>query len=120
MLNTNLMQFRLLCFAMLFFTSTALLESCQTRGGQETETARATLLWTGEIAADGCGFEVLIDGKKYLPANEAILDDTFKNRDSTQVQLEFIRLQEQISRQCGMLPQSREMDAIRVLSVRQL
>ena len=97
------------------------LASCQTNSklGKEYETATATLLWTGEIAADGCGFEVVIDGKKYLPANEEAIDASFKSRDSTQVQLEFERLPNPIDRQCGMLPQPRVMDAIRVVSISQ-
>ena len=97
--------------------ATLLFSGCQTKTGQENETAQATLLWTGEIAADGCGFEVMIDGKKYLPANEDAIDEAFKNSDSTQVQLEFVRLQEKIDRRCGMLPQPRVMNAVRVISV---
>lgn len=77
----------------------------------------ATLHWTGEIAADGCGFEVEIDGKRYLPANEEAIPEQFKQQESTQVQLEFEPLPEPIDRRCGMLPQPRIMDAIRVISV---
>lgn len=91
--------------------------SCQTQAGNENETATATLLWTGEIDADGCGFEIMIDGKKYLPANEEAIDDTYKSSDSTKVNLEFERLQEQIDRRCGMLPQPRIMDAVRIISI---
>ena len=104
------------------FALLAALTCCQTKAAQEVaapETASATLLWTGEIAADGCGFEVVIDGKKYLPANEDAIDAIYKNSDSTQVQLEFIRLPEPIDRQCGMLPQPRVMDAIQVIAIRQ-
>ncbi|WP_345160410.1 hypothetical protein [Pontibacter saemangeumensis] len=97
------------------------LASCQTNSMRETEyeTATATLLWTGEIAADGCGFEVVIEGKKYLPENEEAIDASFKSQESTQVQLEFERLPDPIDRQCGMLPQPRVMDAIRVVSIAQ-
>lgn len=113
------MKFTLRTFAGVAAAVTLLLTGCQQpRPGQETETAQATLLWTGEIAADGCGFEVMIDGNKYLPANEDAIDDNFKNSDSTQVQLEYVGLPEQIDRQCGMLPQPRVMDAIRVVSIR--
>jgi len=97
----------------------ACFSSCQTSATQENnqDTAAATLLWTGEIAADGCGFEVMIDGKKYLPANEDAIDAVYKNQDSTQVQLEFVRLPEPIDRRCGMLPQPRVMNAIQIVSV---
>jgi hypothetical protein len=62
----------------------------------------------------------VIDGRKYIPENEAAIDESFKESDSTQVQLEFVRLPEPIDRRCGMLPQPRVMDAIRVLSVKRL
>jgi len=96
------------------------LASCQTNNSpmeNTPETATATLLWTGEIAADGCGFEIVIDGKKYLPENEDAIDEAYKGSDSTQVQLEFVRLPEPIDRRCGMLPQPRVMDAIRLVSI---
>ena len=96
------------------------LASCQTNNSpmeSTPETATATLLWTGEIAADGCGFEIVIDGKKYLPENEDAIDEEYKGSDSTQVQLEFVRLPEPIDRRCGMLPQPRVMDAIRLVSI---
>ena len=104
------------------FALLAALTCCQTKATQEAaapETASAALLWTGEIAADGCGFEVMIDGKNYLPANEDAIADLYKNSDSTQVQLEFVRLPEPIDRRCGMLPQPRVMDAIQVISITQ-
>lgn len=104
----------LLCLFLTFFAS------CQTNSSlmeNTTETATATLVWTGEVAADGCGFEIVIDGKKYLPENEDAIDEAYKDSDSTQVQLEFVRLPEPIDRRCGMLPQPRIMDAIRLVSI---
>lgn len=110
-MKTTLLYMALVTIAIAFIVS------CQTQAGSDNETATATLLWTGEVAADGCGFEILIDGKKYLPANEEAIADTYKSSDSTQVQLEFERLQEQIDRRCGMLPQPRIMDAVRIISI---
>ncbi|WP_161888338.1 hypothetical protein [Pontibacter russatus] len=106
---------RLLLAPLLFFAA------CQSAATHETghETATATLLWTGEVAADGCGFEVLIDGKKYLPENEDAIDAAYKQQDSTQVQLEYVLLPEPIDRRCGMLPQPRVMEAIRIVSIAQ-
>ena len=96
------------------------LTSCQNGATQDDTrlTTTATLLWTGEIAADGCGFEVVINGKNYLPENEDAIPVKYKENDSTQVQLTYIPLQEPIDRRCGMLPQPRVMDAIRVVSVK--
>jgi hypothetical protein len=102
------------------FALATALPACQTKAVQVYETAQATLLWTGEVAADGCGFEVVMDGRKYIPENEAAIDDSFKQRESTQVQLEFVRLPEPIDRRCGMLPQPRILDAIQVISIKQL
>lgn len=111
---------RIRLFIALASAAILLLGACQTKTGRASEPVQATLLWTGEIAADGCGFEVMIDGRKYLPANEDAIDASFKNSDSTEVRLEYVRLQEQIDRRCGMLPQPRIMDAIRIVSIEQL
>lgn len=99
--------------------------SCQGGNTYETDTdmsmkTTATLHWTGEIAADGCGFEVEIDGKRYLPENESSIPDKFKGQSSSKVQLQYNPLQEPIDRRCGMLPQPRVMPAIHVLSVEAL
>lgn len=115
-LRLYFMKFKLRYIALVIIAA-AFMGSCQMQAGNENETATATLLYTGEVAADGCGFEVVIDGKKYLPANEDAIDGTYKSSDSTKVQLEFERLQEQIDRRCGMLPQPRVMDAVRVISI---
>ncbi|WP_299820272.1 hypothetical protein [uncultured Pontibacter sp.] len=93
--------------------------ACQNANESEKEgiTTQATLLWTGEIAADGCGFEIEIDGKKYLPENEDAIPGTFKENETSEVRLTYLPLENQIDRRCGMLPQPRVMDALRVISV---
>ena len=113
------MNKRLLLAPLLLFA--ACLTACQSTATHETghETATATLRWTGEVAADGCGFEVVIDGKNYLPENEDAISAAYKQQDSTQVQLVFVRLPEPIDRRCGMLPQPRVMEAIRIVSIAQ-
>ncbi|MCX2740810.1 hypothetical protein [Pontibacter anaerobius] len=97
--------------------------SCQnstTPQEEGNQTTTATLHWTGEIAADGCGFEIEIDGERYLPENEAAIPDRYKERDSSHVQLTYKALPEPIDRRCGMLPQPRIMPAIQVLQVEAL
>ena len=93
--------------------------ACQTTSESENEpiTAEATLLWTGEIASDGCGFEIEMDGKKYLPENEEAIPAQFKDAESSEVKLTYLPLKDQIDRRCGMLPQPRVMDAVKVVSV---
>ena len=93
--------------------------ACQTGPEAENEpiTTEATLLWSGEIAADGCGFDIEIDGKKYLPENEDAIPASFKESETSEVVLTYLPLENQIDRRCGMLPQPRVMDAVRVVSV---
>ena len=95
------------------------LTSCQKTTQSENEgiTSEATLLWTGEIAADGCGFEIEMDGKKYIAENEDAIPATFKENESSEVKLTYLPVKEQIDRRCGMVPQPRVMDAVRVISV---
>ncbi|MFD2245305.1 hypothetical protein [Pontibacter ruber] len=85
---------------------------------QETETANAILVWSGEYMVDGCGFEVLINDKKYKPENEQDIDGAFKVEGNTPVVIEFVRLGTQLDIRCGLSTQSRAMDAIRVVSVK--
>lgn len=106
----------------LLLASLFLLASCQNNTRQDelaelNHRTTATLYWTGEIAADGCGFEVEIEGKRYLPENENAIPESFKQEDSSRVQLTYARLSDPIDRRCGMLPQPRVMPAIRILSV---
>jgi len=109
-------------FLLTSLLSLFILNLCQhpTQENEERRTTTATLLWTGEIAADGCGFEVVIGGKKYLPKNEEAIPAAFKTNASTQVRLTYIPLPEPIDRRCGMLPKPRVMDAIQVLSVEEI
>jgi len=102
-----------------------LLVSCQNTGQQDevaelNQSTSATLFWTGEIAADGCGFEVEMNGKRFLPENEDAIPESFKQQDSSRVQLTYVPLADPIDRRCGMLPQPRIMPAIRILSVEAL
>ena len=109
----------------LFLAFLFLLASCQNATQQDelaelNQRTTATLFWTGEIAADGCGFEVEINGKRYLPENEDAIPEAFKQQDSSRVQLTYASLADPIDRRCGMLPQPRVMPAIRILSVEAL
>jgi hypothetical protein len=111
-MKTPLLLAAILCAAIFFITS------CQDSMQQETETAEATLIWSGEYMVDGCGFEVIINDKKYKPENEDDIDESFKVEGSIPVLVEFVRLGEQIDRRCGLSPESRAMDGIRVISVK--
>lgn len=103
----------MLALALLSFTA------CQNTSPTENESMKttATLHWSGEIAADGCGFEVEIDGKRYLPKNEDAIPAAFKDSETSEVELEYEALPESIDRRCGMLPEPRIMPAIHVIKV---
>ncbi|RIJ34246.1 hypothetical protein [Pontibacter oryzae] len=106
----------MLALAMLSFTA------CQSTTRPENEAnenmkTKATLHWSGEIAADGCGFEVEIEGKRYLPENEDAIPAAFKASETSEIQLEYEALPEPIDRRCGMLPEPRVMPAIHVIKV---
>ena len=102
----------ILCAAALLFTS------CQDSAQQDTETANATLVWSGEYMVDGCGFEVVIADKKYKPENEDAIDESFKVEGTMPVLVEFVRLGTQLDRRCGLSSESKAMDAIRIISVK--
>ncbi|WP_266205012.1 hypothetical protein [Pontibacter kalidii] len=106
--------------AFLFLIASCQQATRQAELAQLNQSTTATLYWTGEIAADGCGFEVEIAGKRYLPENEEAIPQKYKTQDSSSVHLTYKTLPEPIDRRCGMLPQPRIMPAIRVLSVEAL
>ena len=98
--------------------TTFLLNSCQESAKENTETAEATLVWSGEYMVDGCGFEVVVNDKKFKPENEDDIDASLKVEGATPVMIEFVRLGKQIDRPCGLSPASKAMDGIRVISVK--
>ncbi|WP_018478328.1 hypothetical protein [Pontibacter roseus] len=105
-------------FAALLCAATLAFSSCQDGMQQGTETAEATLVWSGEYMVDGCGFEVVINDKRFKPENEDEIDASLKVEGSTPVLVEFVRLGEQIDRRCGLATESRAMDGIRIVSVK--
>ncbi|MDX5419323.1 MAG: hypothetical protein LPK09_08895 [Hymenobacteraceae bacterium] len=110
------MKIKLTLLAILVLST--IFTSCQDSMQQDTETADATLVWSGEYMVDGCGFEVIINDTKYKPENEDDIDESFKVEGQTPVIIEFARLGEQIDRRCGLATESRAMDGIRVVSLK--
>lgn len=102
----------LLLMGSLFFTS------CQNEGNQQqSDMTEAQLVWAGEYMVDGCGFHVLIDGKKYKPTDEEAIDESFKVDGSTPVMISYELTGETIDRRCGLSPESKAMDGIRIISL---
>lgn len=104
--------FVLLGLPMLLFGATA----CQTDG--DALTSEAMLLWTGPIAADGCGYFLEIDGQEYKPSNEDIIPESFQQRDSSAVVVTYRWLKEPQEYTCGMLP-TRHSSTLEIISIEQ-
>lgn len=66
----------------------------------------ALLLWEGEVAVDGCGFFVVVDGTKFKPTNEEIIPSSFKANDTTEVVVEYYDQNTQQAFACGLMQQS--------------
>lgn len=77
----------------------------------------AVLRWTGDYAADGCGFFMTIDDHEYKPENESIIDDGYKSDSETQVVIEYRILSEQIEFWCGEMSDPLMRDGIRIISI---
>ena len=78
----------------------------------------AVLTWTGEYAVDGCGFFITIDGHKYKPENESIIDNSFKTNDPyIMVIVDCQVLNKQIETGCGDLPYTTKTDGIKISSI---
>jgi hypothetical protein len=105
-------------YATVLLLTTLVFTACQNSSDGDSETADATLIWSGEYMVDGCGFEVEIDGKRFKPDNENEIDEAFKVEGETPVIITFEKLGRQLDIRCGLSTQSRAMDAIRVVTVK--
>ncbi len=77
----------------------------------------AILRWTGEFAADGCGFFVIINNHEYKPENESIIDDSLKVIYDIEVNIEYRILRKKIESWCGDLPNITLTDGINIISI---
>ncbi|TXK44291.1 hypothetical protein FVR03_14015 [Pontibacter qinzhouensis] len=92
--------------------------ACSSSGNTLTEETNATLVWSGEYMADGCGFHLVVNDTLYKPENENTLDEAFKTEEPTAVKVKFERLQQKIDRRCGLSTESRAMEGIRIISIK--
>jgi hypothetical protein len=81
-------------------------------------TSTATVQWTGDYAVDGCGFFVIIDGHKYKPENESIIDSSFSASFESTVIVEYELLNKKIGSSCGDLPYPTLTDGIKIISIK--
>lgn len=84
-------------------------------------TDNATISWHGQYEADGCGFFVQIEGRRYKASNEELIGDEFKTLDdSASVQLEYTILPNKIVYSCHDAPWPYEIDGIEIISIQAL
>ena len=91
--------------------------SCTKENGIYEKNAVITL--HGDIALDGCGFFVKINGKKYKPVNEDVISDFYHNNKNTHVEIEYKLLEKNAEIYCGMLntPQ-KNVGTIEIISIK--
>ncbi len=61
----------------------------------------ATLIWTGDYDADGCGFFIEIDSVEYKAENEGIIPPAFKVDHPLSVSIQYIDLYYDMEYYCG-------------------
>lgn len=79
--------------------------SCKKDKPGDTITRDATLHWTGDVALDGCGFIIEIAGTEFKPYDESVIDDSFKQQDHTEVEVEYRNNNEHKAFACGLKQQ---------------
>jgi hypothetical protein len=106
-------------YALLLVTFVSLGFSCEKCDDLEVLESTATLSWSGEYEADGCGYSIQLGESSFKPDNEKDINDSFKTETSSTVRLNYVHLDRR-NFQCGMLPVSTTMDFIRIISIEKL
>ena len=84
---------------------------------KSTNFKEATIKWTGPVAADGCGFYVLMDGKEYKPVDESAIGEEFKQLEEVKVLINYEKTGETIEFSCGMQP---TVQTIRTIDIKEI
>lgn len=104
--------------AAFLFLAALSLTSCRNEAmNQQSEMTEAVLVWSGEYMVDGCGFHVVINDRQYKPEDEEAIDAVFKTEEPIPVMISYELTGETIDRRCGLSPESKAMDGIRILSI---
>ncbi|WP_299990981.1 hypothetical protein [uncultured Pontibacter sp.] len=106
-------------YALLLAAFTVSAFSCDKDEDLEVLEEVAAITWSGDYAVDGCGFHVQIGEKRFKPANEASIDNSFKSHDPIPVEVKFVQLGQR-DFQCGMLPMATKKEFIRILSIKKI
>lgn len=106
-------------YALLLAAFTISAFSCDKDEDLEVLEEVAAITWSGDYAVDGCRFHVQIGEKRFKPANEVDIDDSFKSYDPIPVEVKFVQLGQR-DFQCGMLPTATKKEFIRILSIKKI
>lgn len=69
----------------------------------DMQEAVATLFWTGDYAADGCGFSILLNEQVYKPQNEGAIAVSFKKEEPMTVEISYVLPGKKIEYVCGLM-----------------
>lgn len=103
----------LIVYALLF----ALAGACQEDGAEIQQKSTARLVWTGDPAADGCGFFVQVGDVEFKPENENIIPETFKQYNVSKVIITYSHAGQRVRYSCGFASDAMG-DGIRLTSIR--
>lgn len=81
--------------------STAIAIDTLWQSDKNNEMAIARISWTGDMAVDGCGYQVLINEIQYKPKNESAIPEEFKTAGDSTVTLVFNRGEVTRGSYCG-------------------
>lgn len=84
----------------------------------KTETIQASLQWTGDYAADGCGYILNVGTSKYKPTNENDIPNSYKTQDPTLVQATIINYRKSTSVFCGFA--NTNMNSVKIVKLEKL
>ena len=119
-----------LCYFVLIATTSICL-SCEEYGrylvptDKEVETSHleseAILLFTGDYAADGCGYFIELDSIRYKPTEEDSIDSRFQELGlRAKVLIEYELPEILIGKYCGDVSEPTTAPGIRLISIKEL
>jgi len=93
--------------------------SCEKKNEGDIFKETAILTWQGEIALDGCGFWVKINGKEYKPVNEDIIDVSYEIvGEKIRVEIEYKLLEKNVEYYCGLSNTPMNVGKIEIISIK--
>ena len=89
--------------------------------GDDIYVKKATLVWQGNYAVDGCGFFIKTGFKMYKPKNESIIDKSYESINGIRVDVQYKLLDENIEFYCGMsTTPMKNVGEIEIISIKKI